>query len=154
MEIINNKNKELDNFINCIYLEWNLKENIADIKNIYIEKIKNNNILIYKYYNYGFFSILFENDYIFISDFFIYPLLRRKGHGTNMLKDAVKISNLFSTNIFLKCKKHNLNFYLKNKFYIFENPHNDSNYKLKYKDNILFSMFNSFFFNIFRNFFY
>lgn len=155
MEIINRNNKELNNFINCIYLEWNLRGSILDIKKIYLEKIENNEIIIYKYYNYGFFSILFLQERIYISDMFIYPLFRKKGHGCSMLKGAVKVSKSFSNNIFLKSKKHTLDFYLKNNFYIFQEPRIDLNYTLKYKNNnILLIIFSSFFFNIFRYFFY
>lgn len=132
---INYEKKNIDLILRSIYNYWNYP-NYELLKEVYLTKLKNKELIFYKYKNYGFWSLHFKNNRLYITDLFIYEKYRKKGYGTRMLKYAIyeakKVNkdNIYqSSDIYLETNGSLLNFYKKNGFHIHEI--NDTYYTMK-----------------------
>jgi ribosomal protein S18 acetylase RimI-like enzyme len=129
MKIINYNSSTFDKIIYCIFNEWKYN-NINILKQKYVNKIKNKELILYSYYEYGFFSIHFNNKKLYICDFYIYENKRNKKHGTRMLKEAINVAKKFNKDIYIETSISLLNFYTKNGFYIYDIKNNYYTLKL------------------------
>lgn len=117
MKIVNYNSTIFDKIIECIFNEWKYKDFFI-LKKEYINKIKNKELILYTYFDYGFWSLHFDNAKLYICDVYIYENKRNNKHGTKMLKEAIKIAKKINKDIYINTSASLLNFYIKNGFYI------------------------------------